>query len=83
VLISVRDTGAGVQPSIASRIFEPFFTTKEVGRGSGQGLALAWAVVKTKHGGDLTFESTVGTGTKFVIRLPVLGRPAAIQREKK
>jgi len=53
-------------------VFEPFFTTKEVGRGTGQGLALARAVVD-RHGGTIGFESTVGVGTKFVIRLPVNG----------
>ena len=76
VLVSVADTGAGIPDAIAHRIFEPFFTTKEVGRGSGQGLAQAWAVVKTKHGGDLTFASALGKGTTFIIRLPMQGKLA-------
>ncbi|MBS1124664.1 MAG: sensor histidine kinase, partial [Deltaproteobacteria bacterium] len=50
-----------------------FFTTKELGRGAGQGLALAWSIVKHKHGGDLTFETAVGEGTTFVVKLPIDG----------
>ena len=53
-----------------ARVFEPFFTTKEVGRGTGQGLAISRSVVH-KHGGTLTFESAVGGGTTFTIRLPI------------
>jgi signal transduction histidine kinase len=70
VVISVADTGAGIPEAIRERIFEPFFTTKEVGRGTGQGLALARSVV-TKHQGTLTFRSEVGVGTTFFIRLPL------------
>ena len=76
-LISISDTGGGIPESIQSRIFDPFFTTKEVGRGTGQGLAIARAIVRDKHGGDLTFESTLGVGTTFLIRLPVAGKPRA------
>ncbi len=70
VLISVSDTGAGIPAAIRDRVFEPFFTTKAVGRGTGQGLAIARSVI-AKHGGTLTFESTPGTGTTFRILLPV------------
>lgn len=70
-VIAIRDTGTGIPEEIRSRIFDPFFTTKEVGKGTGQGLALAWAVVKQKHDGSLTYESTVGEGTTFFIRLPI------------
>jgi len=69
VAVSIADTGGGIPASIRDRIFEPFFTTKEVGRGTGQGLAIARAVVK-KHGGTLTFETREGQGTTFYIRLP-------------
>jgi len=72
VLITVSDTGCGIPTEIQTRIFDPFFTTKAVGRGSGQGLAIARAVVE-KHGGSLEFESEVGSGTTFFIRLPVGG----------
>jgi signal transduction histidine kinase len=74
VRIEVHDTGCGIPDAIRERIFDPFFTTKEVGRGSGQGLAIAHAVVVDKHGGSLTFDSTVGKGTVFTVRLPIAGR---------
>jgi signal transduction histidine kinase len=68
--IDISDTGVGIPESIRERVFEPFFTTKEVGRGSGQGLALARSIVEGKHGGTLTFTSEVGQGTTFTIRIP-------------
>ncbi len=71
VEIRIADTGAGIPEEIRHRIFDLFFTTKEVGKGTGQGLALARSVIVKKHGGELTFESSVGQGTTFVIRLPV------------
>lgn len=71
VEIRVADTGTGIPEEIRHRIFELFFTTKEVGKGTGQGLALARSVIVTKHGGVLTFESSVGRGTTFIVRLPV------------
>lgn len=70
--VRVRDTGAGVPLEIRHRLFEPFFTTKEVGRGTGQGLSHAHAVVVRRHGGELTFESELGVGTCFIVRLPVV-----------
>jgi signal transduction histidine kinase len=69
-VVQIRDTGIGIPPEIHERIFDPFFTTKPLGRGTGQGLAIAHAVVR-KHGGSLTFASEVGVGTTFTIRLPV------------
>jgi signal transduction histidine kinase len=71
VRIEIADTGSGIPESIRDRVFEPFFTTKEVGRGSGQGLAIARSVVVDKHGGSLTFESEIGKGTTFAIVLPI------------
>ena len=71
VVISISDTGAGIPEAIRSKIFDPFFTTKEVGRGTGQGLAIARSVVVDRHKGSLTFESEVGKGTTFHIRLPL------------
>ena len=70
--VSVSDTGGGIPDGIRDRIFEPFFTTKDVGRGTGQGLAIARAVVVERHHGELTFETEIGRGTTFVIRLPVV-----------
>ena len=69
--IDIADTGSGIPEAIRPRIFDPFFTTKEVGKGSGQGLAIARSIVGTKHHGSLTFESEVGKGTTFTIRLPI------------
>ena len=69
-VIAISDTGAGIPESIRDRIFDPFFTTKEVGRGTGQGLAIARSVVD-RHKGTLTFESEVGKGTCFYVRLPI------------
>jgi PAS domain S-box-containing protein len=75
VRIDVEDSGAGIPESIQDRIFEPFFTTKEVGKGTGQGLAIARSVVVDKHGGTLTFESRAGIGTRFTVMLPIDGIP--------
>jgi signal transduction histidine kinase len=71
VVISITDTGCGIPEDIRDKVFDPFFTTKEIGRGTGQGLAIARAVVVEKHGGTLTFDSKVGKGTTFSIRLPL------------
>src|SRR5690348_3105991 len=73
VEIAITDTGKGIPVEVRSRIFDPFFTTKEVGKGTGQGLAIARAVVVDKHGGTLHFETEVGQGTTFYIRLPIAG----------
>jgi PAS domain S-box-containing protein len=71
VVITISDTGTGIPDAIQARIFDPFFTTKEVGKGTGQGLAIARSVIKDRHGGDITFETKVGHGTTFFIRLPI------------
>ncbi|HYC76418.1 MAG TPA: ATP-binding protein [Planctomycetota bacterium] len=71
VEILVSDTGGGIPEHVRERVFDPFFTTKEVGKGTGQGLPIALQAVKDKHGGSLTFDTEVGRGTTFRIRLPV------------
>jgi two-component system, NtrC family, sensor kinase len=71
VEISISDTGTGIPESARDKIFDPFFTTKEVGKGTGQGLAIAHSVIVNKHGGTLRFETELGKGTTFFIRLPV------------
>lgn len=71
VEIRVKDTGCGIPPDMQSRIFEPFYTTKEVGKGTGQGLAISHTIIAEKHSGTITFESHEGHGTEFVIRLPL------------
>jgi PAS domain S-box-containing protein len=72
VVISISDTGGGIPETVRERIFDPFFTTKEVGRGTGQGLAIARSVVCDTHGGQLTFETELGQGTTFHVRLPIV-----------
>jgi PAS domain S-box-containing protein len=74
VVISIRDTGAGIPDDIRGRIFDPFFTTKEVGRGTGQGLAIVRSVVCEKHRGEVWCDSEIGKGSTFFIRLPIEGR---------
>jgi PAS domain S-box-containing protein len=76
VVISIQDNGCGIPEENLEKIFDPFFTTKGVGRGTGQGLAIARSIVTEKHGGSIDVQSTVGTGTRFIIRLPVNGRAA-------
>jgi len=70
VEITIKDTGTGIPEDIRTRVFEPFFTTKEVGKGTGQGLALAHSVIVKKHHGRIWFETEVGQGTTFFIDLP-------------
>jgi signal transduction histidine kinase len=70
-VIEIGDTGAGIAEDVQGRIFEPFFTTKEVGRGTGQGLAIARRSIVERHGGSLTFNTRAGQGTTFIIRIPI------------
>ena len=76
-VITVGDTGGGIPDEVISRVFDPFFTTKEVGKGTGQGLAISRSVVVDKLGGILDVESEPGVGTTFTIRLPLTRDPAA------
>ncbi|MBW2127660.1 MAG: hypothetical protein JRH08_18935 [Deltaproteobacteria bacterium] len=69
--IRISDTGTGIPEAIRDRIFDPFFTTKEVGKGTGQGLAIARSMIVDKHGGTIDFETQEGKGTTFIIRLPL------------
>jgi PAS domain S-box-containing protein len=82
VEIWIRDTGCGIPEAIRGKIFDPFFTTKPVGKGTGQGLAIAHAVVVQKHGGTLTVESEVGRGTTFFVRLPLNLEPSGATTAK-
>jgi PAS domain S-box-containing protein len=74
VVISVEDNGCGIPKENLDKVFDPFFTTKPVGRGTGQGLAIARSIVVEKHGGSIDIQSVVGSGTNFILRLPVEGR---------
>ena len=70
-VVRISDTGAGIPDEYKARIFDPFFTTKEVGKGTGQGLAIAHNVIVKKHNGTLDCTSSAGEGTTFTIRLPL------------
>lgn len=74
VELRFTDTGIGIPKSIIAKVFDPFFTTKEVGKGTGQGLAISRDVVVNKHGGRITVQSEEGVGTTFTILLPLVSR---------
>jgi PAS domain S-box-containing protein len=82
VIVSIADSGGGIPAEIASRIFDPFFTTKDVGRGTGQGLAIARTMVVERHGGTLTFDSEPGHGTTFHVGLPIAGLQPAVEQAR-
>lgn len=69
--IRIRDTGTGIPENARTKVFDPFYTTKEVGKGTGQGLAMAHSTIVDRHGGMLTFETEIGKGTVFIVRLPL------------
>jgi signal transduction histidine kinase len=71
--IRISDTGSGIPEEVRPSIFNPFFTTKALGKGTGQGLAIAHNVIVQKHGGTITFETQVGVGSTFQVRLPISG----------
>lgn len=71
VIIEITDTGNGIPPHIKEKIFDPFFTTKEVGKGSGQGLAIAHNIIIKNHQGSIFVDSVPGVGTTFNIQLPI------------
>ena len=70
-VISIADTGGGIADKHLSKIFDYFYTTKALGRGTGQGLSIACRVVKESHNGDLSFDTELGKGTTFYIKLPL------------
>lgn len=81
VEIEVSDSGTGISNELKSRIFDPFFTTKDVGKGTGQGLAITYDVIVNKHGGAIDLESTVGQGASFFLTIPLVETAAAAPLE--
>jgi len=77
--VQFEDNGCGIPAENLQRIFEPFFTTKGVGRGTGQGLSMAYAVIVQKHGGELKVQSAPGAGAKFTLLLPLNSKAAKAQ----
>ncbi|HWG77036.1 MAG TPA: ATP-binding protein [Steroidobacteraceae bacterium] len=76
VRISIEDNGCGIPKENLDRIFDPFFTTKDVGKGTGQGLAIARSIIVEKHGGRIDVESELGCGSRLILQLPIGGRAA-------
>ncbi len=70
-VVRIRDNGSGIPDEISDHIFNPFFTTKDVGRGTGQGLSIAHDIVVNKHNGFISFDTEIGKGTEFVVKLPL------------
>jgi two-component system NtrC family sensor kinase len=70
-VIEVADNGSGIAPKNLSKIFEPFFTTKPIGQGTGLGLSIVYKIIE-QHGGKISVDSKVGSGTTFKIELPLL-----------
>src|SRR5204863_499921 len=82
VVLEINDDGPGIPSDLQPKIFDPFFTTKEVGKGTGLGLTVAYAIVQ-EHGGRIRLESRVNGGTSFYVELPITGAklpPAPVTR---
>ena len=70
VQISIQDSGSGMAPEVVEKIFEPFFTTKDVGQGTGLGLSISYGIIQN-HGGDIKVKSKIGSGTEFILTIPI------------
>ena len=74
VVLEINDDGPGIAEELQPKIFDPFFTTKEVGKGTGLGLTVAYAIVQ-EHGGRIRLASNAGSGASFFVEMPVSGTP--------
>ncbi|MGI0493706.1 c-type heme family protein [Alkalinema pantanalense CENA528] len=75
VMIQFTDNGPGMSEDIQKRLFDPFFTTKPIGKGTGMGLSISYQIVTKTHQGELNCISSMGTGTTFVIKIPIQQSP--------
>ncbi|MEM9410142.1 MAG: ATP-binding protein, partial [Planctomycetota bacterium] len=75
-LIEIKDTGGGIPETVRKRVFDPFFTTKGIGKGTGQGLAIAHSVIVQMHGGQISFDVEEGVGTTFKLEIPFKAQEA-------
>ena len=72
LVISIADNGEGMSDEVKQRLFENFFTTKPIGQGTGLGMSITRDIIENKHGGKVTFTSTLGEGTTFTFTIPVM-----------
>ncbi len=77
-MLSISDTGCGIEPEVMDKIFEPYFTTKKQGKGTGLGLSVVYGIVKA-YKGDIKVFSEIGKGTTFLIYLPIMEQPYEIK----
>jgi signal transduction histidine kinase len=71
VEVAIADNGIGMPDRVKRRIFDPFFTTKPMGKGTGLGMSISYHIIAEKHGGQIKCFSTPGSGTEFVIQIPI------------
>jgi len=77
--IIIEDNATGINKDVLDKIFEPFFTTKEKGKGTGLGLSIIKNIV-IEHSGEISVDSEVGKGTRFLLKLPTVNHPIAVER---
>lgn len=71
VAVHIQDNGSGIPPHLIEQVFQPFFTTKPMGKGTGLGMSISNQIIKEKHGGSIECHSQPGSGTEFIIKIPV------------